>query len=88
LSGLVNYPLEKVRHRVSMSSETNETNDRAIRPDPGRTEPGLCGTCQHARRIESDRGSIFIMCELSFEDSQFAKYPRLPVLVCSGYLTK
>ena len=36
-------------------------------------------------RIESDRGSIFFMCKLSFEDSRFAKYPRLPVLVCSGY---
>jgi hypothetical protein len=76
-----------------MSSETNETDDRQIRPErgrpePRRTEPGLCGTCQHARRIESDRGSIFIMCELSFEDSRFAKYPRLPVLVCSGYLPK
>jgi len=25
------------------------------------------------------------MCKLSFEDSRFAKYPRLPVLVCNGY---
>jgi hypothetical protein len=25
------------------------------------------------------------MCKLSFEDSRFVKYPRLPVLVCSGY---
>jgi hypothetical protein len=86
LSGLVHYPLEKVRHRVS--SMSSENDDRQIRPEPGRTERGLCATCQHARRIESDRGSIFIMCELSFEDSCFAKYPRLPVLVCSGYLAK
>lgn len=49
---------------------------------------GLCATCAHACRIESDRGSIFVRCELSFEDSQFAKYPRLPVLECSGYLPK
>jgi hypothetical protein len=49
---------------------------------------GLCQNCQHARRIESDRGSIFVMCELSFEDSRFAKYPRLPVFDCSGYLPK
>jgi hypothetical protein len=60
-----------------------ETNDQPIRPDPG-----LCLNCQHARRIESDRGSIFFRCELSFEDSRFAKYPRLPVLVCSGYQPK
>jgi hypothetical protein len=25
------------------------------------------------------------MCKLSFEDSRFVKYPRLPVLACSGY---
>ena len=48
-------------------------------------DPGLCRNCQHARRMESDRGSIFVMCKLSFEDSRFAKYPRLPVLGCSGY---
>ncbi len=52
---------------------------------PIRTDPGLCRNCQHARRIESDRGSIFLMCELSFEDPRFVKYPRLPVLACSGY---
>jgi hypothetical protein len=63
-----------------MSSETDNT--------PIRPKPGLCESCRHARRIESDRGSIFFMCELSFEHSQFAKYPRLPVLVCSGYRPK
>jgi hypothetical protein len=48
--------------------------------------PGLCGECVHARRIESDRGSPFYQCQLSFTDPRFAKYPRLPVLVCSGYV--
>jgi hypothetical protein len=52
---------------------------------PPKLNPGLCGNCQHSRRIESDRGSIFFMCKLSFEDSRFVKYPRLPVLACSGY---
>ncbi len=47
--------------------------------------PGLCRTCKHARRIESDRGSIFFQCKLAFTDSRFAKYPRLPVVVCEGY---
>jgi len=47
--------------------------------------PGLCGNCQHARIIESDRGSIFYMCQLSFENPSFAKYPLLPVLACSGH---
>jgi hypothetical protein len=52
---------------------------------PTYPDPGLCRDCQHARRIESDRGSTFLMCKLSFEDSRFVKYPRLPVMVCSGY---
>jgi len=48
-------------------------------------DPGLCRNCQHSRRIESDRGSIFFRCELSLEDPRFPKYPRLPVFKCSGY---
>jgi hypothetical protein len=47
--------------------------------------PGLCRTCQHVRRFESDRGSVFVQCKLAFTDSRFAKYPRLPVLACGGY---
>jgi hypothetical protein len=38
--------------------------------------------------MESDRGSIFMLCKLSFQDSRFAKYPRLPVLVCQGHLPR
>jgi hypothetical protein len=47
--------------------------------------PGLCADCVHARLIISDRGSTFLQCELSFTDPRFAKYPRLPVLICAGY---
>jgi hypothetical protein len=47
---------------------------------------GLCANCIHARRITSDRGSVFLLCELSKTDPQFEKYPRLPVLSCSGYV--
>jgi hypothetical protein len=46
---------------------------------------GLCADCVHARQITSDRASIFLQCQLSFTDQQFAKYPRLPVLTCNGY---
>jgi hypothetical protein len=35
--------------------------------------------------VESDRGSIFYLCRLSFSDPEFPKYPRLPVLRCAGY---
>jgi hypothetical protein len=46
---------------------------------------GLCERCEHARRIESSRGSIFFLCQLSSVNPRFPKYPRLPVLSCSGY---
>ena len=48
-------------------------------------EPGLCKSCAHSRRMESDRGSTFYLCELSLRDSRYPKYPRLPVLECGGY---
>jgi hypothetical protein len=46
---------------------------------------GLCADCVHARRLETGRGSIFLLCELSKSDPRFVKYPRLPKLACSGY---
>lgn len=46
---------------------------------------GLCPDCVHARRIASDRGATFLLCELSATDAAFPKYPALPVLQCSGY---
>jgi hypothetical protein len=53
-----------------------------------RVPPGLCGDCRHAQRIESDRGSVFVRCELALSDPRFAKYPRLPVVRCAGYERK
>jgi hypothetical protein len=49
---------------------------------------GLCATCVHVRRVTSDRGSVFYLCELSKVDPALPKYPRLPVLECSGYEEK
>ena len=46
----------------------------------------LCETCQHQRRIENRRGSVFWMCRLSATDARFPKYPPQPVLRCSGYV--
>jgi hypothetical protein len=63
---------------------TASGRDNPQSPIPGRNA-GLCATCLHARRIESDRGSIFIRCDLALKDPSFVKYPRLPVLACSGY---
>ena len=49
---------------------------------------GLCSSCVYGRRIESDRGSQFILCGRSATDPAFPKYPCLPVLACSGYAAK
>jgi hypothetical protein len=63
---------------VKESSQPVREQDRA----------GLCFLCLHARRMESDRGSIFYRCALAESDSGFPKYPRLPVLACSGFTPK
>lgn len=62
-----------------MSRERGAVSERETAP------AGLCADCANARRIESSRGSQFVLCELSRTDSQFPKYPRLPVLGCAGY---
>jgi hypothetical protein len=49
---------------------------------------GLCADCHHAKRIESAKGSQFLLCQLSQSDPSFPKYPRLPILACSGYSPK
>ena len=45
----------------------------------------MCADCRFARIVQSDRGSTFYLCQQSLTDPSFPKYPRLPVLTCSGY---
>ena len=52
---------------------------------PGPVQPGLCASCHHVETVVSDRGSSFLFCGLSRTDTQFPKYPRLPVVSCSGW---
>jgi hypothetical protein len=46
---------------------------------------GLCATCRHVRVIVNDRGSRFVLCELSKSDPSFRRFPPLPVLTCRGH---
>ena len=62
--------------------------EKSSNPTMGSVGEGLCGNCLNAREIKSDKGSVFILCELSAKDPAFPKYPRLPVLVCVGYARK
>jgi hypothetical protein len=50
--------------------------------------PGLCASCAHSEIIRSGRGSTFYRCKLSDTDPRFFKYPRLPVIECSGWSEK
>jgi hypothetical protein len=53
-----------------------------------RARAGLCADCLHARRIESDRGAKFYLCQLAATDPAYRKYPALPVTRCAGYQAK
>jgi len=60
-----------------MTQEENGTTERI--------RVGLCADCKHMRRLVSERGSTFYMCQLGLSQPEFPKYPRLPVLHCEGY---
>ena len=51
-------------------------------------QAGLCASCLHCTKVESSRGSVFLLCELARRDMRFARYPRLPVLSCPGYVQR
>jgi hypothetical protein len=48
----------------------------------------LCETCRHRREIVTPKESRFLLCQLSFADSSYPKYPRQPVTQCEGYETE
>ncbi|MGH9738270.1 MAG: hypothetical protein ACRD4X_06735 [Candidatus Acidiferrales bacterium] len=63
------------------------TDPNQFQREGERRRAGLCADCVHARRIESDRGSVFYLCGLSARDPAYPKYPALPVIRCKGYST-
>jgi hypothetical protein len=50
-----------------------------------RPSAGLCDRCVHQQLVHTTRGSTFSLCKRSKTDPDYPKYPRLPVLRCSGY---
>lgn len=46
---------------------------------------GLCPRCIHVRRIESAKGSVFLLCERSKDDPRFPRYPPQPRVECAGF---
>jgi hypothetical protein len=59
-------------------------NKLALNADPSRI--GLCWNCEYARHVEGKESTVYFLCERSLTDSTFPKYPRLPILRCSGYV--
>ena len=49
------------------------------------TDPGLCLTCAHARVQRNDRASEFWRCARAERETDYPKYPRLPVRSCAGH---
>jgi hypothetical protein len=69
-----------------MTLHTSMSANESIESE--RMRIGLCAGCRHMRRVHSERGSNFYLCEKGLKSEPgFAKYPRLPVLKCSGFET-
>lgn len=49
---------------------------------------GLCKNCGYCRVVKNARSNAFYLCRLAENDARFPKYPRLPVLQCSGYIPR
>jgi hypothetical protein len=74
-------------NRISLTARCSSKRWWVSLPEDNNTNKaqrrvGLCAVCDHMRRIESERGSIFYLCQRSADDPKFSKYPRLPVIQC------
>ena len=49
---------------------------------------GLCDSCVHQRIVHTTRGSEFSLCERSRTDERFARYQRVPVEKCPGWVRR
>ena len=58
----------------------------ATKSDPSHV--GLCLDCLHAKQVAGKEDTFYFLCELSFTNRTFPKYPRLPVLQCPGYVKR
>lgn len=48
-------------------------------------EPGLCALCQHHRINQTRKGTAYLRCTRAEWDKALPRYPRLPVLTCTGF---
>jgi len=71
---------------IRYSADVTEADQTTEDTKDDRQRVGLCFDCLHSQRIQSTRGSTFYRCKLSDTDPSYAKYPRLPVFHCAGYI--
>jgi hypothetical protein len=78
---------DRLNWRTDANPEIRYPDDVELtdNPEPTNSTVGPCESCQHARRIQSARGSVFYLCSRSANDLAFPKYPRIPLLACRGY---
>lgn len=48
-------------------------------------DPGLCAVCEHASVKGTNRGTAYLRCTRAAWDDRLDKYPRLPVIGCTGF---
>jgi hypothetical protein len=60
-------------------------NDRARAGQAPPSPAGLCEGCAHVRIISSPKGARFYLCRLAYANPAFPRYPRIPVVSCSGF---
>jgi hypothetical protein len=48
-------------------------------------QKGLCDSCKHQQLVHNTRGSTFSLCRRSKTDPDYPRYPRLPVVECTGF---
>jgi len=46
---------------------------------------GLCAECVHLRLVGSPSRTIFVQCGRARNEATFVRYPRLPVVSCTGF---
>lgn len=51
-------------------------------------DPGLCADCQYAKVNETRRGTAYLRCTRAEWDAALVRYPRLPVVECTGFTRK
>ena len=64
---------------------SEESEDARAGPPPPEPASGLCPRCVHVRRIESARGSLFLLCGRAAREPVYPRYPPQPVVACPGF---